>query len=43
MQRTPGGHEIPVPSRDEVFRDLAKVAKGKRPNKPGEREDDKSR
>lgn len=28
VQRTPGGHEIPVPSRDEVFRDLGKVARG---------------
>lgn len=37
MQRTPGGHEIPVPSRDEVFRDFAKVAKAKRPAK---RDDD---
>ena len=26
-QYTPKGHEIPVPSREQVFRDLEKVAK----------------
>lgn len=26
-QRTPKGHEIPVPTRKQVFRDLEKVAK----------------
>jgi hypothetical protein len=28
-QRTPKGHEIPVPEREEVLRDLKKVAKAK--------------
>jgi hypothetical protein len=32
-QKTPKGHEIPVPSREEVLRDLEKVAKPKRPDK----------
>lgn len=31
MQQTPEGQEIPVPSRDAVFRDLAKVAKSDKP------------
>ena len=35
-QRTPKGHEIPVPTRKQVFRDLEKVAKP-RP-KPTERD-----
>ena len=26
-QKTPQGHEIPVPTRKQVFRDLEKVAK----------------
>ncbi|MEE9202309.1 MAG: hypothetical protein V3U31_03845 [Dehalococcoidia bacterium] len=26
-QKTPTGYEIPVPTREEVMRDLAKVAK----------------
>jgi hypothetical protein len=26
-QRTPKGHNIPVPTREQVFRDLEKVAK----------------
>ena len=26
-QETPQGHEIPVPSRQDVFRDLGKVAR----------------
>lgn len=29
-QKTPKGHEIPVPKRTDVLRDLKKVAKGKR-------------
>ncbi len=29
-QKTPKGHEIPIPKRADVFRDLKKVAKGKR-------------
>ncbi len=29
-QKTPKGHEIPVPKRGDVLRDLKKVAKGKR-------------
>jgi len=28
-QKTPKGHEIPVPTRKQVFRDLEKVAKPK--------------
>jgi len=28
-QRTPKGHEIPVPEREDVLRDLKKVAKAK--------------
>jgi hypothetical protein len=28
-QRTPQGHEIPVPTRKRVFRDLEKAAKPK--------------
>jgi hypothetical protein len=28
-QRTPKGHEIPVPKRGDVLRDLKKVAKAK--------------
>jgi hypothetical protein len=41
MQETPTGHEIPVPSREEVFRDLGKVAKGgrhRKSRKPAEAE-----
>jgi hypothetical protein len=34
-QRTPKGHEIPVPTRKQVFRDLEKVAK--RPSQTGRR------
>jgi hypothetical protein len=34
-QETPKGHEIPVPMREQVFRDLAKVAK--RPSQAGRR------
>jgi hypothetical protein len=34
-QRTPKGHEIPVPTRKQVFRDLEKVAK--RPSQAGRR------
>jgi len=26
-QQTPEGHEIPIPTREDVFRDLEKVAK----------------
>lgn len=42
MQQTPEGHEIPVPSRESVFRDLAKVAKSDKPApvEPDEDEDD---
>ena len=29
-QKTPKGHEIPIPKRSDVFRDLKKVAKSKR-------------
>jgi hypothetical protein len=29
-QKTPKGHEIPIPKRSDVLRDLKKVAKGKR-------------
>lgn len=29
-QKTPKGHEIPVPKRGDVMRDLKNVAKGKR-------------
>jgi hypothetical protein len=29
-QKTTKGHEIPVPKRSDVLRDLKKVAKGKR-------------
>ena len=41
-QQTPAGHEIPVPSREAVFRDLEKVARGKRdePERDGPSEDD---
>jgi hypothetical protein len=28
-QRTPKGHEIPIPEREDVLRDLKKVAKAK--------------
>jgi hypothetical protein len=28
-QKTPKGHEIPVPERDDFLRDLKKVAKAK--------------
>jgi hypothetical protein len=34
-QKTPQGHEIPVPTRKRVFRDLEKVAK--RPSQAGRR------
>ncbi len=30
IQKTPKGHEIPIPKRSDVLRDLKKVAKGKR-------------
>jgi hypothetical protein len=39
VQRTPTGHEIPVPSREEVLRDLAKVARAE-PPEPSEDESD---
>jgi hypothetical protein len=32
-QQTPAGHEIRIPSRGEVFRDLEKVARGKQADK----------
>lgn len=34
-QETPQGHEIPVPTREEVLRDLRKIA---RPDKPDDDE-----
>jgi hypothetical protein len=37
-QHTPTGHEIPIPTREEVLRDLAKVAKPKMPSAPVDRE-----
>ena len=30
-QKTPKGAEIPVPTRGEVYRDLAEIAKGTKP------------
>jgi len=36
-QETPQGHEIPVPTREQVLRDLKKVAKPK--PKKAERDD----
>jgi hypothetical protein len=30
-QYTPKGHEIPIPTREQIFRDLEKVAKPQRP------------
>jgi hypothetical protein len=30
-QETPGGEEIPIPSREEVFRDLGEAAKPAKP------------
>lgn len=39
MQKTPAGHEIPVPSREEVFRDLGKVAKSEPPKRDDEDSD----
>jgi hypothetical protein len=30
-QYTPKGHEIPIPTREQVFRDLEKVAKPRKP------------
>jgi hypothetical protein len=30
-QYTPKGHEIPIPTAEEVFRDLEKVAKPRKP------------
>ncbi len=30
-QYTPQGHEIPIPSKEQVFRDLEKVAKPRKP------------
>jgi hypothetical protein len=32
MQQTPTGHKIPVPKRNDVFGDLAKIAKPVRPD-----------
>jgi hypothetical protein len=34
-QETPGGHTIPVPAREDVFRDLGKAAKPLRPGRNG--------
>jgi hypothetical protein len=33
-QYTPKGEEIPIPDRSEVFRDLEKVAKSRKPSTP---------
>lgn len=42
-QKTPAGHEIPVPERDAVIRGLMKAAPPvKPPAEPVEPEDDKS-
>jgi hypothetical protein len=30
-QYTPKGHEIPIPTKEQVFRDLEKVAQPRRP------------
>jgi hypothetical protein len=30
-QYTPKGHEIPIPTKEQVFRDLEKVAKPRKP------------
>jgi len=38
-QETPAGAEIPIPNRDEVLRDLRKVAKPLRGNGNGGAED----
>jgi hypothetical protein len=38
-QETPRGHKIPVPTREQVFRDLEKVAK--RPSQAGRRRSQK--
>jgi hypothetical protein len=35
-QKTPRGHEIPVPTREQVFRDLEKAAK-RPPSQAGRR------
>lgn len=32
-QTTQAGHEIPIPSRDAVMRDLGKLAQGPQPEK----------
>jgi hypothetical protein len=34
-QHTPQGAEIPIPTKEEVLRDLAKVAKPSRPRRNG--------
>lgn len=41
MQQTPAGNEIPVPTREEVFRDLAKVARAKPPESSEDDSDDR--
>ncbi len=33
-QYTPKGHEIPIPTREQVFGDLEKVAKPRKPLPP---------
>lgn len=38
-QHTPLGEEIPIPSKEAVFRDLRKVAKPSRPNGGGSTEE----
>ena len=36
-QYTPKGHEIPIPTKEQVFRDLEKVAKPRKPVPPSKR------
>jgi hypothetical protein len=37
-QETPKGAEIPIPTREEVFRDLGKVAKPRKDRSPADGE-----
>jgi hypothetical protein len=39
-QTTPKGHTIPVPSRQDVFRDLEKVAKPRKRPEPEDQTED---
>jgi hypothetical protein len=41
-QHTPKGAEIPVPSRRDVFRDLGKVAKPRKPKRSDPEQQDQS-